>query len=152
MKTIQFYAGRNRSDDVLHIETDGCIVNIRVGLHDSDGRLVTHISVIPDDESRGGDGYGYVWDTPDGPIGGRVVRRPHLGEPGNAARRYTLAELEAMPTLSQGHDADLKVDDGRTRVWLHRTGPEDGEPYPHTVTVETYDGNRWNMAERYGAE
>lgn len=47
MKRIQFY-NTNRSDNLLHIETEGCIVNIRVNLTDVGGRAVTNISVIPD--------------------------------------------------------------------------------------------------------
>ena len=34
MKRISFYADTNRSGNLLHIETDGCVVNIQVGLHD----------------------------------------------------------------------------------------------------------------------
>jgi hypothetical protein len=49
MKRITFHAKTNRSGNLLHIETDGCIVNIRVGLHDVDGRQVTNVQVIPDD-------------------------------------------------------------------------------------------------------
>ena len=61
MKTIQFYAATNRSGNMLHIETDGCTVNIQVGLHDDEGRKVTRVSVSPGDETRGGDGSGDFW-------------------------------------------------------------------------------------------
>ena len=61
MKRITFYADTNRSDNLLHIETDGCVVNIQVGLSDSDGRQVTRIDVHPDSEYRGGDGQGRMW-------------------------------------------------------------------------------------------
>ena len=55
MKRITFYAGQNRSGNLLHIETDGCIVNIRVGLTDADGRQVTSVRVSPDNYAeRGG--------------------------------------------------------------------------------------------------
>lgn len=76
MKRISFYADTNRSGNLLHIETDGCIVNIQVGLHDADGRQVTSVRIIPDDESRGGDGEGRIWQHVDG---SRVVRL-HEGE------------------------------------------------------------------------
>jgi hypothetical protein len=82
MKSISFYAGRNRNGNLLHIETDGCTINIRVGLTDASGNQVTTISVSPDDESRGGDGHGRVWYAVDaaGKItdgaGLRVVRQP----------------------------------------------------------------------------
>jgi hypothetical protein len=55
VKRISFYAGRNRSGNQLHIETDGAIVNVRVGLHDTDGRRVTSVQVSPDNYAeRGG--------------------------------------------------------------------------------------------------
>jgi hypothetical protein len=46
MKTIR-HTSRSR-DPLLHIETDFGIVNIRVGLHDTDGNAVTSIEIIPD--------------------------------------------------------------------------------------------------------
>src|SRR6185437_16667279 len=61
MRTIRYYAKGNRTGKILHIETDGGIVNIRVGLSDSQGRPVTAIEIIPDDEQRGGDGNGQIW-------------------------------------------------------------------------------------------
>ena len=33
---------------VQHIEAEGCIVNIQEDLHDSDGKRVTAVSIIPD--------------------------------------------------------------------------------------------------------
>jgi len=36
-------------DKLLHIETEGCIVNIQVGLSDRDGNPVTIVSIIPDE-------------------------------------------------------------------------------------------------------
>lgn len=36
-----------------HIEVEGCIVNIRTGLHDRQGRKVTSIEIIPDDRYAG---------------------------------------------------------------------------------------------------
>jgi hypothetical protein len=61
MKRISYYAKRNRTGNLLHIETDGCIVNIQVGLHDVDGRQVTSVRISPDDKSRGGDENGRIW-------------------------------------------------------------------------------------------
>ena len=48
MRRISFYANRNRSGNLLHIETDGCIVNIQVGLQDHKGREITSINILPD--------------------------------------------------------------------------------------------------------
>ena len=47
MKRITFF-NSNRSGDLLHIETEGCIVNIRVGLQDTVGQDVTHVEIILD--------------------------------------------------------------------------------------------------------
>lgn len=71
MRRLSFYQKGNRSDNLLHIETDGCVVNIRVGLMDDNGRKVTRVDILPDDETRGGDGRGYVWHV-DGPC---VIRQ-----------------------------------------------------------------------------
>lgn len=71
MKRIIFYAKQNRSGNLLHIETDGCIVNIQVGLTDRHGHQVTSVRIIPDDESRGGDGEGRIWRQVDA---SRIVR------------------------------------------------------------------------------
>lgn len=68
MKTITH--GRGARDRLLHVEADGCIVNIHVGLTDLKGRHVTRVDVIPDDERRGGDADGFIWYA-DGP---RVIR------------------------------------------------------------------------------
>lgn len=66
------------------------------------------------------------------------------------AMNYTARELDALPRLAQGQAADLKVDDGDgVRVWLHRTGLADGEPYEHTITVETLTDGRWTDHASY---
>jgi hypothetical protein len=52
-------------------------------------------------------------------------------------------KLETMPTRATGQAHDLKYDDGRIRVWLARTGIEDGEPFERTVYVEKLDEGSW---------
>jgi hypothetical protein len=61
-KHATFYAEGNRSGDEMRIETDGCVVSITVGLTDERGRPMTRVDVVPDGESRGGDGGGNIWD------------------------------------------------------------------------------------------
>ena len=63
--------------------------------------------------------------------------------------RYTVAALEAMPTLSVSQAYDLKIDDGRTRVWLARCGIDDGAAYDNGVTVEKLRAGRWVTVEQY---
>jgi hypothetical protein len=52
-------------------------------------------------------------------------------------------ELDALPTLTQGQADDLKIETDRQRVWLSRCTTLDGEHCDHHVTVETYNGQRW---------
>lgn len=37
----------------LHCEVEGAIINIREGLHDTKGRAVTSVEIIPDDHYAG---------------------------------------------------------------------------------------------------
>lgn len=64
---------------------------------------------------------------------------------------YSLSELEEMPTLSQGQADDLKLDDGRERVWLSRCTMADGEPCNNKVTIEHLIDGRWIEAGVYQA-
>ena len=53
----------------LHIETEGCVVNIREGLTDLRGREVTSIEILPDNHCSGE----RIWKLI-GCINNRVVR------------------------------------------------------------------------------
>ncbi len=64
-------------------------------------------------------------------------------------KRFTAEELRAMQTLAKGQADDLKIDDGRTRVWICRSGVHDGMPYDNAITVERFDGQRWSLTETY---
>lgn len=88
MRRITFHEKGNRSGDLLHVETDGCVVNIRVGLSDDQGRKVTRVDVLPDDDTRGGDGLGHLW-CQDGP---RVIRM----NPGETAGEVRGTDPAAM--------------------------------------------------------
>jgi len=48
----------------------------------------------------------------------------------------SLEELENMETIVIGQADDLKIDDGRFKVWLCRCGIEDGMPFNNAVTIE----------------
>jgi|GEM_PF-2141064 len=52
---------------------------------------------------------------------------------------YSPEELQDLPTIHQGHCCDCKIDTGDMRVWLCRVGGG--------VTIERYDGRRWNTVE-----
>jgi hypothetical protein len=79
-KRASFYT-KGGGVKTFHIETDGAIVNITVGLETRNGRRVTRVDVIPDDESCGGDEEGRIWRIPQGMPGGdaRIIRT-HEGE------------------------------------------------------------------------
>jgi hypothetical protein len=68
--------------------------------------------------------------------------------------RYTLAELSALPTLSQGQADDLKIDTGTDRVWLSRMTVADGMPYDNQVTEEYFnqETGAWETLAQYMAE
>ena len=76
MRRESFYAATNRSGNLLHIEVDGAIVNIHVGLHDNDGNQVTAVSVLPEDETRSPDLDGHYWHTED--ADGNDTRGAHI--------------------------------------------------------------------------
>lgn len=62
-------------------------------------------------------------------------------------------QLAAIATISQGWNADLKVDTGDHRLWLARTGLDDGEPFARTIYVETLDPARgWIDLGHYDGE
>lgn len=67
---------------------------------------------------------------------------------------YTLKELESMPTLEHGHDADLKVEDIERgiRIWLSRLGVEDGMPFDNAVIIEKRINDKWVVVYEYQAE
>ena len=65
---------------------------------------------------------------------------------------YSKKEIEALPTMSVGQEADLKIDTGKMRVWLSRCTVADGMPYNNQVTVEKLKDGRWLTLEEYEAE
>ena len=68
-------------------------------------------------------------------------------------------EWDAFPTLSQGHDANLKFENEEFRVWVSRMSPRD---YDSETNREAYSNERlqverknkvtgaWQMLDRYG--
>lgn len=76
MKRLTF-SNRNRSGNLLHIEIPGAVVNIHVNLRDREGHEVNRIDILPDNEHRGGDAEGRMWDVDsnsDGTVT-RLIRR-----------------------------------------------------------------------------
>jgi hypothetical protein len=73
MKSVVFTSSKRNKHDTLHIETDGCIVNIRIGLTKDNGRKCTVIEVLPDDCK------GEEWDLECGSTFTRIIER-NLGD------------------------------------------------------------------------
>jgi len=69
-----------------------------------------------------------------------------------SGRHYTLADLQALPTLHVGQFDDLKAQPCPTvRIWLSRLGIADGELCEHKVTVEDERDGRWVVRCTYEA-
>lgn len=68
-------------------------------------------------------------------------------------KHLSLAEIETMPTIRQGHADDLKLELGNTRIWVSRMTREDGMPYDNQITIEEYEqrSGAWKAVERYQA-
>lgn len=66
--------------------------------------------------------------------------------------RYTTEELELLPVSHQGQADDCHIDSGDVRVWLSRTGVDDGEPFENTVTVERLQGGAWVEVAKYDGD
>lgn len=89
MRDMKSVTISNRSRyKILHIEAPGCIINVHVGLHDSDGRAVTSISVSPNGDRYSGEPEWWLADDdiPKSRMDGvtlRVVQEPdiHAGQP-----------------------------------------------------------------------
>jgi len=66
MKTV-VHTKRSK-DQLLHVEAEGCIVNIRIGLTNMDGQEVTSVEIIPDNYC------GERW-TLEGAINNRIIKQ-----------------------------------------------------------------------------
>lgn len=143
MKTIQFYAATNRSDNLLHIETDGCIVNIRVGLTDAQGRKVTAVTILPEDESRGGDGEGRIWHLVDGV---RVVQQPN-DEPDADDLAWARDDMGADATDDEVYEVAARRARERAREPLQlkwETAATD-EPGDQNADTNLVDHGYWSL-------
>ena len=67
--------------------------------------------------------------------------------------KYTLKQLEKLPTIRVGHTDDLKIESGIGHVWLSRMTVEDGMPYDNQVTIELFDNKKgqWVIKKQYEA-
>lgn len=93
MKRISHFA--TARDKLLHIETEGAVVNIQVGLTDNQGRRVTSVEILPDRY------VGEEWHL-DGQINTRVIE----GEPtADEKRREGIVRAAALAFL-HGDDSE----------------------------------------------
>lgn len=70
---------------------------------------------------------------------------------GNASRvkYYSASSLRRRPTLSQGQFSNLKIDDGKHRIWLSRMTVADGMPYNNAIEVEALLDGVWTSVAQY---
>jgi hypothetical protein len=102
-QTVRFY-GRPGQTRTLKVETDGVMVVIEVGLTTNDGRRVTRIDKVVDNEQRGGDATGAMWDLADDGI--RVIRREPDAD--TATGRPKGIEYWSLVTTGPTEDGDLE--------------------------------------------
>lgn len=64
-----------------------------------------------------------------------------------------LSTLNKLPTISQGHTDDLKINTPSRRVWLSRLTVADGMPYDNQVTEEVFNKHtgEWVIMKQYEA-
>lgn len=65
--------------------------------------------------------------------------------------RFSIAEFQSMPVLSQGQFDNLMWESNGWRVWLSRMGVEDGARWDDGVMVERLVDGRWENYEEYQA-
>jgi len=120
----------NARDNLLHIETEGGIVNIRTGLTDVNGRQVTSVEIVPDEF------VGEEW-TIDGPRNVRLVEGKHPefeaqgrfvdivfdGPPEHVSGRFVETEDERGSSIRLGQW--VQRPDG---YWALRVPRDDGDP------------------------
>ena len=74
-------------------------------------------------------------------------------------KRFSLSKVKRLPVLHQGHFDNLIWVNfnthspfrnvGDTKVWVSRCTVADGMPYNNQVTVEMWDGNKWEIVDQY---
>lgn len=98
MKSITFYGEGRSKRGTLHIEVPGAIVNIDVGLSDSDGNPVTRVEIKADD------------------ISGERFYMPDLPSEDGRPRQHIAVRVLPLPAVKP---------DERTRDW--NSGYHDGQ-------------------------
>jgi hypothetical protein len=66
-----------------------------------------------------------------------------------APRKYSARQLRKLPTISQGQFSNLKIDDGKHRIWLSRMTKADGMPYNNAIEVEALLDGVWTSVAQY---
>lgn len=69
-------------------------------------------------------------------------------------KTFTLAELDEMPTVWDGHIDNCKKDLPTVRLLISRMTKEDGAKYDNEVTIEKYDSiiGKWYTYRTYKAD
>jgi hypothetical protein len=69
----------------------------------------------------------------------------------NTNKKFSLAELDEMPTLHEGHCENVKYVDNDIKITLSRMTKADGMPYDNQVTVEKKVNGEWVKETQYQA-
>lgn len=111
MKTVRHFGSAR--DKILHVETDGGIVNIQIGLSDSQGRSVTSVSVVPDAYAE----QGGTWDLA-GLSNTRLIQRAA----GETSTVHTFTVTVTGCTTEQA-----------TQVMTERIGPDEDYGFDYSI-------------------
>ena len=69
-------------------------------------------------------------------------------------KKFRLAELKPLETISSRKLDDLKMENEHTRVWLSRMTVADGAKHNNEVTIELFNEEAftWKIDGKYEAE
>lgn len=67
-------------------------------------------------------------------------------------KRYSFETLEKKPTISDALTGALKIHTENHRYWISGYGIEEGEPFEHTIYVESKVDGRWVLLDCYNGD
>lgn len=148
MKTVVH--NEHARDKLLHIEAEGCIINVRVGLTDNWGRKVTSIEITPDQYADD------EWHFPDAQESKAMNVRVMHGPSDEKKRKY-LHRYEDIFGVLMGKNMSGRWNEGMwTNAHMYfgmRTPVEDGARkfYLHCRRVMRKEGT-WIEEEEFARE
>lgn len=118
------FGGHGQGKRTLQVVFEGGMVWIETGLADAEARRVSRVEIAADDDSRGGDGRGGIWDLSED--GRRIIRRDspedeQTQEPATGSADYAWALVTSGPVDSSDiEQITRQIEDGNVRgLYVH---------------------------------